>query len=95
MPETMKLLGSTKNRIKKDENSESAPHLEITEVVLVRCNIVNNDYQHDSGVLYTITPNKLFGQSSDISAKNFIFSQTSNSKFSLLKYGLLLKILNC
>ena len=46
--ETMKLLGSTKNKIAKDENRENVPPLEITEVVLVHCNMVNNDYQQDS-----------------------------------------------
>ena len=46
--ETMKLLGSTKNKIAKDENRENVPHLEITELVLVHCNMVNNDYQQDS-----------------------------------------------
>ena len=46
--ETMKLLGSTKNKITKDKNGENVPHLEITEVVLVHCNMVNNDYQHDT-----------------------------------------------
>ena len=50
----MKLLGSTKNKITKDINDENAPHLEITEVILVDCNIVNNDYQQDSRVLYTL-----------------------------------------
>ena len=50
-PETMKLLGSTKNKITKDKNSENVPHLEITEVVLVHFKIVNNDYQQDSRVL--------------------------------------------
>ena len=59
-PETMKLLGSTKNKITKDKNGENVPHLEITEVVLVHCNIVNNDYQQDSRVLYTFVPNKPF-----------------------------------
>ena len=49
--ETVKLLGSTKNKITKDKNIENLPHLEITEVVLVHCNMVNNDYQHDSRVL--------------------------------------------
>ena len=44
-PETMKLLGSTKNKITKGKNGENVPHLEITEVLLVHCNIVNNDYQ--------------------------------------------------
>ena len=52
--EIIKLLGSTKNKITKDQNGESVPHLEITEVVSVHCNIVNNDYQQDSRVLYTI-----------------------------------------
>ena len=55
----MKLLGSTKNKITKDKNGENVPHLEITEVVLVHCNIVNNDYQQDSRVLYTFVPNLL------------------------------------
>ena len=46
-----KLLGSTKNKITKYENVENVPHLEITKVILVLCNIVNNSYQQDSGVL--------------------------------------------
>ena len=57
-PETMKLLGSTKSEINKDKNGENVPHLEITEVVLVHCNIVKNEYQQDSRVLYTFVPNK-------------------------------------
>ena len=69
----MKLLGSTKNKITNDENGENVPHLEITEVVLVHCNIVNNDYQQDLRVLYTFVPNKSFGQLLDTSPKNFIF----------------------
>ena len=52
--ETMKLLGSTKNKRTKDENGEKVPHLEITEVALVHCNIVNKDYQHDSKSLVCI-----------------------------------------
>ena len=58
--ETMKLLGSTENKITKDKNGKKLPHIEITEVVLVHCNIVNNDYQQDSRVLYTFVPNKPF-----------------------------------
>ena len=46
-PETMKLLGNTKNKITKDKNDENVTHLEITEVVFVHFNIVNNDYQQD------------------------------------------------
>ena len=46
----MKLLGSTENKITKDKNGKNIPHLQITELVLVHCNIVNNDYQQDSSV---------------------------------------------
>ena len=72
-PEAMKLLGSTENKIAKNKNGENVPHLEITGVVLVHCNIVNNDYQQDSGVLYTFVPNKLFGSLLQISLTNHIF----------------------
>ena len=69
MPETMKLLGNTKSKINKDKNGENVPHLEITEVVLIHCNIVNNDYQQNSRILYTFVPHKSFGQLLDISSK--------------------------
>ena len=49
----MKLLGSTENKVTEDKNSESVPHLEITEAVFVHYNIANNDYQQNSRVLYT------------------------------------------
>ena len=54
----MKLLERTKNKITEDKGGEIVPHLEITEVVLVHCNIVNNGYQQDSRVLYTFVPTK-------------------------------------
>ena len=60
-PKTMKLLGSIENKITKDKNGENVPHLEISEVVLVHCNIVNYDYQQDSRLLHTFFPNKPFG----------------------------------
>ena len=44
----MKLLGNTKSKITKDENGDYVPHLEILELVLIDCNIVNNDYQQKS-----------------------------------------------
>ena len=74
-PETMKLLGSTENKITKDKNGENVPHLEITEVVLVNCNIVNNDYQQDSRILYA------FGSLLEISPPNHVFLKTFNSEF--------------
>ena len=69
MLEPMKLLGNTEKKINKDRNSEKVAHLEITELVLVYCNIINNDYQHHSDVLYTFVPKKPFGQLLDISVK--------------------------
>ena len=77
----MKLLRSTENKITKDKNSENVLHLETTEVVLVYCNIVNNDYQHDSRVLYTFVPNKPFGSLLEISLTNQIFFKTFNSEY--------------
>ena len=70
---TIKLLGSTESKIIKDKNSENVPHLEIMEVVLVRCNLVNYDYQQDSRVLYIFVPNKPFGILLEISRRNHIF----------------------
>ena len=80
-PETMKLLGSTENKITKDKNGENVPHLEITEVVLVHCDIVNNDYQQQSRVLYKFVPNKPFGSLLEISPTNHVFFKTFNSEF--------------
>ena len=78
MFETMKLLGSTRSKTK----TKKVPHLEIIEVILVPCNIVNNDYQQDSRVLHTFVPKKSFGQLLDIPPKKFIFLKTFNSEFS-------------
>ena len=72
-PETMKLLGSTENKISEGKNGENVPHLEITEAVLVHCNIVINDYQQDSRVLCTFVPNKPFGSLLEISEMKHIF----------------------
>ena len=81
----MKLLGSTENKITKDKNNENAPHPEITEVVQVHCNIVINDYEQDSRVLYTFVPNKPFGSLLEISATNHIFLKTFNSEYDEIK----------
>ena len=81
----MKLLGNTKNKLTKDKNDENVPHLEIKEVVLAHCNIVNNDYQQDSRVLYTFVPNKPFGGLLEISPTNHIFIKTFNSEYGEIK----------
>ena len=81
----MKLLGSTESKITKDKNGENVPHLEIVELVLVRCNLVNNDYQQDSRILYTFVPNKPFRSLVEISPTNLIFLKTFNSEFQEIK----------
>ena len=69
----MKLLGRTKNKKTKDEIGKFVLHLEITEIVLVHCKIVNNDCQQDSRVLYKSVPNNSFGQLLNISPENVVF----------------------
>ena len=81
----MKLLGSTENEITKNKNGENVLHLEITEVVLVHCDIINNDYQQDSRVLYTFVPNKSFGSLLEISPTNHIFLKMLNSEYDEIK----------
>ena len=83
--ETMKLLGSNENKITKDKNGENVPHLEVVELVLVHCNLVNNDYQQNSRILYTFVPNKAFGSLLEISATNQVFLKTFNSEFQDIK----------
>ena len=69
----MKLLGRTTSTITKDGNGENVPNLEITEVVLVHCNTVNNNHQRNSRVFYTFIPTRSFGLLLDISSKSLIF----------------------
>ena len=78
----MKLLGSTKNIIDADKNSENVPRLENVEVVLVPCNLVNNSYQQHSRVLSTFVPNKQYGQLISISPHSLILLKTMNTESS-------------
>ena len=80
--ETMKLLGSTKDIIDADKNSENVPKLENVEVVLAHCNLVNNVYQQHSRVLFTFVPTKQYGQSISISPHTLVFLKTMNTDFS-------------
>ena len=61
-PETMELFGSNKSKVTKDKNGKNVLHLEITEILLAHCHILNNDYQQDLRFSYTFVPNKLFCQ---------------------------------
>ena len=83
--ETMNLLGSTKNKVTKNENGKNMLHLEIAQVVLVHCNLVNIDYQQNLRDLNTFVSNKSFGQLLDISPKDLIFLKTYNSQFSYIE----------
>ena len=84
-PETMNLLGSIESKITKDKNGENVSHLEIVELILVHCNLVNNDYQQDSRILFTFVPNKTFGSLLEISQTNQVFLKTFNSEFQEVK----------
>ena len=77
----MKLLGSTESKITEDNNDENMYHLEIIELVLIHCNLVNNDYQQDSRILYTFVPNKAFGSLLEISPTSHILLKIFNSEF--------------
>ena len=78
----MKLLESTKKVVDKDKNSENVPKLESVEAVLVHCNLVKNDHQHVSKVLFTFVPNKKFGNLLNISSHVFTMMNTINTEFS-------------
>ena len=79
--ETMKLLGSTENRITEDKSGENVPHLEIMEVLLYHYNIVNNGYLQGSRVLYTFIPDKTSGNLLKISPTKYILLETFNSEY--------------
>ena len=78
----MKLLGSTKDTIDADKNSENVPKLENVEAVLVHCNLVNNAYKQHSRVLSTFVPTKKYGQLISISPHSLVFLKTMNTEFS-------------
>ena len=84
-PETMKLLGSTKKDVDKDKNGETVPKLESVEVVLVHFNLVRNDYQHTSKVLFSFAPNKQLGQLINISLHSLTMMNTVNTEFSFVE----------
>ena len=81
----MKLLGSTSNSIDKNKNSELVPKLESVDLVLVHCNVVNNNYQQASKVLFTFVPNKKYGQLITVSPHSLIMLKTVNTEFSFIE----------
>ena len=85
---TQKLLGSKEGKITTTKNGELVPEMEITEVVLVHCNLVNNNYQRDSRILYTFIPDKSFGRLLNISPAQFIWLNTFKSEFAEIEVWL-------
>ena len=77
----MKLRGSTESKTTGEKDDENVPHLETVELVLVHCNIVNNNYQQNSRILYTFVLNRPFGSLLEISPSSYIFLKTFNSEF--------------
>ena len=80
----MQLLGSSKNVIDQNKNGELVPRYEAIVVVLVHCNLVNNNYQQASKVLFTFVPNKQFGQLITITLHSLAMLKTTNAAFSFI-----------
>ena len=81
----MKLLGSPKKDVDQDRDGENIPKLESVEVALVHCNLVNNNYQQASKVLFTFVPNKQFGQLINIAPHSLTMLSTTNTEFSFIE----------
>ena len=83
--EMMKLSGSTEKDVDQDKDREDVPKLESVKVVLVHCNLVNNNYQQASKVLFTFVPNKQFGQLINILPHSLTMLSTKNTKLSSIE----------
>ena len=81
----MQLLGSSKKVIDKNKDGEIVPRLEAVEVVLVHCNLVNNNYEQASKVLLTFAPKKQFGQLITITPHSLTMLNTTNAEFSFIE----------
>ena len=83
--ETVQLLGSSKEVIDKNKNGERVPKLETVEIVLIHCNLVNNNYQQASKVLFIFVPSKQFGQLITITPHSRMMLKTANAEFSFIE----------
>ena len=81
MPETMTLFGSTKKLTNKTKNGEKVASLEVVKAALVQCNLVDNQYQQTSEVLYTFNPNKSYAYLFNVEPSNLVYFKTNNTKF--------------
>ena len=82
---TMKLLGSLTKIIDTNKNGELVPALETVEVLLVHCNLINNNYQQASKVLFTFVPNKQFGQLLTVEPQSLTMLKTINAEFKFIE----------
>ena len=81
----MKLLGTRNKDVDQDKDGEDVPILESVEVVLVHCNLVNNNHQQALKVLFTFMPNKQFGQLINISPHSLTMLEITNTEFSSIE----------
>ena len=81
----MRLLGGLKKDIDQDKDGEIVPKLEAVEVVLVHCNLVNNNYRQAPKVLFTCVPNKQFCQLINVSPHSLVMLNTTNTEFSFIE----------
>ena len=86
--EMTKLLGSTKKDVDQDKDGEDVLKLESVEVFLVHCNLANNNYQETSEVLFTLVPNKQFGQLIHFTPHSLTMLGTTNTEFSFIEVWL-------
>ena len=93
-PKTMKLFGSTKKLIEKSRNEENVPSLEIVEAVLVHCNLLDNQYQQKSELLYIFTPNKSYAYLLNVDPSNLVFLKTYNTEFDEIIIKLQIKMVD-
>ena len=81
MPETMKLFRSTTKLTDKTKSQKNVQSLEVVEVVLVQCNLVDNQYYQKTEVFYTFTPNKSYTYLLNVEPSNLVLSKTYNTEF--------------
>ena len=81
----MQLLRSPKKEIDQDKDVELVPNVEVVDVVLIYCNVVNNTHQQKSRVLFSFVPNKQFGQLITVEPQSLIILKTTSAEFSFIE----------
>ena len=76
LPETMTLLVARRKLIDKTKNGKNVPSFDVVEVVLVQCNLLDNQYQQKSEILFTFMPNKSYAYLLNFEPRNLVFLKT-------------------